>query len=121
MQAWANLVIPDDPVILSNIRGTISYAAVENDAGMAVNRTTQVYINFADNSGLDGQGFTPFGVISEADMKVKTTFYCILYPLLGTSSHNIAGCGLHLCWIRSKPRSGQYIRAGRCVFAKKLP
>jgi peptidyl-prolyl cis-trans isomerase A (cyclophilin A) len=69
------LVIPNDPVILSNTRGTISYAAVQDNAGQAVNRTTQVYINFADNSNLDSMGFTPFGVITETDMKVVDSIY----------------------------------------------
>jgi cyclophilin family peptidyl-prolyl cis-trans isomerase len=61
--AWENLNIKDDKVILSNIRGTIAYA----DAG-ADTRTTQVYINFANNSRLDAMGFTVFGTISEEDM-----------------------------------------------------
>ena len=67
---WQNLNIKDDKVILSNIRGTIAYA----DAG-ADTRTTQVYINFANNSRLDADGFTPFGVISEEDMKIVDTIY----------------------------------------------
>jgi len=66
---WENLIIPNDkPNKLSNIRGTLSYAAEQDQAGMAVNRTTQIFINFADNSRLDALGFTPIGVISEADM-----------------------------------------------------
>lgn len=66
---WENLIIPNDkPNKLSNIRGTLSYAAMQDQAGMAVNRTTQIFINFADNSRLDALGFTPIGVISEADM-----------------------------------------------------
>ena len=60
---WENLNIKDDPVVLSNIRGTIAYA----DAG-ADTRTTQVYINFANNSRLDAMGFTVFGTLSEEDM-----------------------------------------------------
>jgi peptidyl-prolyl cis-trans isomerase A (cyclophilin A) len=72
---WVNAVIPNDPVILSNVRGTISYAAVEDSSGQACNRTTQIYINYADNSGLDGQGFTPYGKISDEDMKVVDKIY----------------------------------------------
>ena len=62
--AWQNLNIKDDPVLLSNVRGTISYATAGPDT-----RTTQLFINTANNPGLDGQGFAPFGTISEEDMK----------------------------------------------------
>jgi peptidyl-prolyl cis-trans isomerase A (cyclophilin A) len=64
-KAWQNLEIKDDPVLLSNVRGTIAFAT----AG-ANTRTTQVYFNLGDNSGLDGQGFAPFGTLSVEDMKV---------------------------------------------------
>lgn len=67
---WANAVIPNDPVVLSNIRGTVSYAAEQDANGMAFNRTTQIYVNFGNNSRLDGMGFTPFAVISDEDMAV---------------------------------------------------
>ena len=60
---WENLIIPNDPVKMSNVRGTIAYAAVMDNNNQAVNRTTQVYINYADNSSLDGMGFTPFGTV----------------------------------------------------------
>jgi len=62
-QEWQNKNIPDDPVILSNIKGTMSYA----DAGPNT-RTTQLFINYADNSFLDSQGFTPFAKIDDASM-----------------------------------------------------
>jgi len=55
---WENANIPDDPVIISNTVGTIAYA----DAGPNT-RTTQLYINYGDNSNLDGLGFTPFGYV----------------------------------------------------------
>lgn len=43
----------------SNKRGFITYAK----SGAPNSRTTQLFINFKDNSFLDNQGFTPFGQI----------------------------------------------------------
>jgi peptidyl-prolyl cis-trans isomerase A (cyclophilin A) len=54
--AWANAAIPDDPVKQSNRRGYVTFAT----AGPRT-RTTQVFINFGDNSRLDSDGFSPFG------------------------------------------------------------
>ena len=54
--AWSDQQIPDDPVLTSNLGGTITYAM----AGPG-SRVTQVFINYRDNPGLDTQGFAPFG------------------------------------------------------------
>src|SRR5262245_45044309 len=57
---WQPARIPKDPVKQSNTRGFITYAM----AGSPDTRTTQVFINFKDNAGLDGQGFAPFGKVT---------------------------------------------------------
>jgi peptidyl-prolyl cis-trans isomerase A (cyclophilin A) len=58
--AWRAARIPDDPVTQSNRRGMVTYAMAGPDT-----RTTQLFINFRDNPGLDGQGFAPFGRVVE--------------------------------------------------------
>jgi len=55
---WREARIKDDAVRQSNKRGLITFATAGPNT-----RTTQVFINFADNVMLDRQGFAPFGQI----------------------------------------------------------
>lgn len=66
---WREARIPDDEVLQSNTRGFISYAM-----GGPNTRTTQVFINFGDNSRLDEMGFPPFGQVVEG-MEVVDEIY----------------------------------------------
>ena len=67
---WRSANLPDDPVIQSNRAGTITYAA-ENSPNT---RSTQVFINLADNARLDATRFAPFGVVTQG-MDVVEQFY----------------------------------------------
>lgn len=58
--AWRNARLPVDKVTQSNRRGFITYAM----GGSPDTRTTQVFINFRDNTNLDGMGFAPFGQVT---------------------------------------------------------
>jgi peptidyl-prolyl cis-trans isomerase A (cyclophilin A) len=67
--AWANRRIGDDKVTQSNARGMITYAMAGPNT-----RTTQVFINFVNNAGLNSQGFAPFGKVVEG-MEVVDQLY----------------------------------------------
>lgn len=57
-KTW-DVPIQDDPVKASNVRGTVSFAAT----AAPNSRSTQLFINFGDNSRLDGMRFVPIGKV----------------------------------------------------------
>lgn len=71
-ELWRELKIPDDPVKQKNRRGTVSFAMKGPSS-----RTTQVFINLRDNSGLlDKTGFAPFGRVVEG-MDIVDSLYSV--------------------------------------------
>jgi cyclophilin family peptidyl-prolyl cis-trans isomerase len=80
-RAWQYAGIKDDPVKASNTIGTITYA----DAGPNT-RTTQLFINVANNASLDGQGFAPFGKVTTGMSVVRR-----LYSGYGEAVTNLQG------------------------------
>ena len=67
---WFMATIPDDlSTGHSNLRGTISFATAGPNT-----RTTQVFINYANNTFLDPMGFTPFGQVSQGMNVVDSLF-----------------------------------------------
>jgi homoserine O-acetyltransferase len=60
-QIWRTRTIPDDPRVLSNVRGTLAFAFKDPNG-----RATQVFINLRDNSaGHDKEPFVPIAKIIE--------------------------------------------------------
>ena len=68
-EKWKESNIKDEPVVMSNTRGFMTYAKGGPDT-----RSTQFFINLADNVNLDQMGFPPFGKVVEG-MAVVDSFY----------------------------------------------
>jgi len=66
---WEKAVIKDDPVTQSNKKYFLTFATAGPNT-----RTTQLFINLADNPRLDGMGFASFGQVTEG-MNVVDTLY----------------------------------------------
>jgi peptidyl-prolyl cis-trans isomerase A (cyclophilin A) len=57
---WRTQTIKDDPVKQGNKKGYVTFATSGPDS-----RSTQVFVNFKDNSFLDSQKFAAFGRVTE--------------------------------------------------------
>jgi peptidyl-prolyl cis-trans isomerase A (cyclophilin A) len=100
MAGWRDRPIKDDPVTQSNKRGYVTFAMAGPNT-----RTSQVFINFADNSRLDASGFPPFGqVVSGMDVVDK------LNPEYGEGAPNGRG-----------PDQSRMQREGNVYLAKDFP
>jgi peptidyl-prolyl cis-trans isomerase A (cyclophilin A) len=67
---WSNSALKDDPEKEHNVEGTVTFAKTGPHS-----RTTQLFINLADNRKLlDGQGFVPIGKVVSG-LAVASFFY----------------------------------------------
>jgi peptidyl-prolyl cis-trans isomerase A (cyclophilin A) len=67
---WESGLLPDDPVKQHNLKGTVTYAKPGPNG-----RTTQLFINLADNrKSLDHQGFAPIGKVVDGMAVVESLY-----------------------------------------------
>lgn len=99
---WRDRTIPDDPRRESNVRGTVAFAfAIPNG------RTTQVFINLADNRAThDAEPFVPFGTVAKGMDVVEE-----LYAEYGES----AGGGIRA------GKQGPVFDGGNAYLAERFP
>ena len=69
-KVWSNANIKDEPVKESNKLGYLSFA----QSSLPNSRSTQLFINYKDNSRLDSVGFAPIGKVVEG-LDVVEKFY----------------------------------------------
>ena len=88
-RAWQNANIKDDPVTQSNKPGYLTFATAGPNT-----RTTQLFINFGNNTFLDNQGFAPFGQVTSG-MDVVKNLYSGYGEQPESGRHHVAGESLH--------------------------
>lgn len=83
---WEAHPLKDDPPREKNLRGTVSFAFLDQNG-----RTHQLFVNLKDNPGLDKDGFVPIGRVVEG-MSVVDSLYDeygsdVKYQLLATQGN----------------------------------
>jgi peptidyl-prolyl cis-trans isomerase A (cyclophilin A) len=68
--AWSRATLPPDRALKSNIRGRVTFAM----GSTPDTRTTQLFINYGDNSRLDIDGFAPIGEVTSSMILVEQIF-----------------------------------------------
>jgi peptidyl-prolyl cis-trans isomerase A (cyclophilin A) len=86
--SWSSARIQDDPVKGSNKRGYVTFAKTQAPNS----RSSQVFINYGNNAGLDPQGFAPFGQVITG-MDVVDKFNAKYGGTPGDDQGNIASGG----------------------------
>ena len=94
---WRANPIDDEKVGMSNQYGFISFAKM----GQPNSRTTQLFINYADNKRLDDIGFAPFGKVEGDGMEVVKRIFNWCAQAVPRSSLRPPA----LARLRSSPRS----------------
>jgi peptidyl-prolyl cis-trans isomerase A (cyclophilin A) len=67
---WKDQTMASDRARVSNTRGRVTFA----QGALASSRTTQVFINFGDNSRLDIDNFAPFGEVTSSMILAERVF-----------------------------------------------
>lgn len=69
-KVWRMSTITDDPVVKSNTRGRVTFAK----SNRPNSRSTQFFVNYANNSYLDQHGFAAFGEVVEGMTTVMNLY-----------------------------------------------
>ena len=109
-----NQSIKDDLVVQSNVQFTMSYAYAATSEKNS--RTTQLFINYQDNTELDGQGFSPVGIVVKGNEYLSRVHDPTPGDTNGVNQQEYATKGN--AWIRQKYPEINFIkkatiRAGR--------